>query len=452
MRTGLPKIYVALLLFLAFTRAADCVAQTPAAGLGGYMIKAVETSRFSGVALVARGGRVLFERAYGVANAEDDVPVTTRTRFRIGSLTKQFTAAAVLLLQERGALDVHDSVCDYLPDCPAGWRPIQIHHLLTHTSGLPDFSYMPNEKEADLLLPPLARHMERLRRASMEFEPGARFSYCNSGYVLLGHVIERASGVPYERFVSENILAPLKLADTGFDQNGLILKRRAVGYALRGESLVAAPFVDMTVPYSAGGMYSTAADLYAWEHALYSGKVISPKSLAAMLTPFKGNYGYGWYVGREWGRNHFAHGGRIEGFMSSVDLFPEDGLTVIVLCNLDSVPANRLSRDLAGIVFGRYRETPSERKAVAVDPRVFDAYVGRYEVSRNLIVSISREGGRLLGEAAGFRKVELFPESEITFFAKDLDAQITFVGDGVGGITHAIINIDGHKAEARKLP
>ena len=171
-----------------------------------------------------------------------------------------------------------------------------------------------------------------------------------------------------------------------------------------------------------------------------------------MLTPFKGNYGYGWYVGKEWGRNHFVHGGRIEGFMSSVDLFPEDGLTVIVLCNLDSVPANRLAQDLAGVAFGQYRERPHERKAVAVDPRVFDAYVGRYEVSRNLVVSVSREGDRLVGEAAGFRKVELFPESEITFFAKDIDAQITFVGDGEGGVTHAVINIDGHKAEARKLP
>jgi CubicO group peptidase (beta-lactamase class C family) len=429
----------------------NCRSQQLAGKLDEYMGKAVDTSRFSGVVLVAQNGRVLVNKGYGMANVEDDVPNTPQTKFRIGSLTKQFTAAAILLMQERGALDVQDSICKYLPSCPAAWQPITIHHLLTHTSGLPDYSYKAREAGEESSPPTVVRNVEQLRRWSLEFEPGTKFSYCNSGYVLLGHIIEKASGKPYEDFVRENIFEPLKMMNTGYDHNGLILKRRAAGYSLRGESLVTALFVDMSVPFSAGGLYSTAEDMYAWERALFTGKVLSPKSLAAMLTPFKGQYGYAWYAGKLLGRNCVTHGGRIEGFMTAVEQFPDDRLTVIVLSNLDSIPANRIARDLAAVVFGQYREEVREHKALAVDPRIFDAYVGQYELSRNLIVSVTREGDKLVAQATGHHKVELFPESEIAFFAKDLDAQITFVGDGKGGVTHAIVNIDGHTAEVKKI-
>jgi CubicO group peptidase (beta-lactamase class C family) len=442
---------VILLFLLTVLCVVNCRAQQTVGKIDEYMSKAVEASRFSGVVLVAQNGRVLVNKGYGMANAEDDVPNTPQTKFRVGSLTKQFTAAAILLLQERGSLDVQDSVCKYLPSCPTAWQRITIHHLLTHTSGLPDYSYKMREMEDESSSPPVVRDMEQLRRWSLEFEPGTKFSYCNSGYVLLGHIIEKASGKRYEDFVRENILDPLKMRNTGYDQNGLILKHRAAGYSLRGDSLVTALFVDMSVPFSAGGLYSTAEDLYAWEQALFTGKLLSPKSMAAMFTPFKGQYGYAWYVGKQLERNCMTHGGRIEGFMTSVDHFPDDRLTVIVLSNLDSVPANRIARDLAAVVFGQYREEVREHKAIAVDPRIYDAYVGQYELARNLTISVTREGNKLIGQAAGHQKVELFPESEIAFFAKDLDAQITFVGDGKGGVTHAIVNIDGHTAEVKKI-
>jgi CubicO group peptidase (beta-lactamase class C family) len=432
-----------------------CISNSPAQELAvkfdEYTNNEVKEGRFSGAVLIARDGKVLLSKGYGIANREDDIPNTPRTKFRIGSLTKQFTAMAILILQERKALNVQDPICKYLPRCPVAWQPITIHHLLTHTSGLPDYTYTVNLTDDERAYSPVTRDIDRLRNGSLGFAPGTKFDYCNSGYVLLGHIIEKVSGKAYGDFLQENIFTPLKMVDTGYDYNGLILKRRAAGYTLRGDTLVTAPFVDMSVPFAAGGLYSTVEDLYLWDQALYTEKLVSKKSLTMMFTPFKKTYGYGWYIDQQFTRLCISHGGRIEGYMNSIERFPDERLTVIVMSNLDTSSTDRIAQNLAAVSLGIPISRLPQRRAIKLDPKTYDAYIGEYELTRNLIVTVRKEETGLVAQATGYSKIELFPESEKEFFTKRLDAQIMFIGDGSGKITHALINLNGHEMQARKI-
>lgn len=443
--TRISRVVPACSLWLLF--AAHCAAQEVNSTVEEYMGAVVKTRRFSGSILIARGGEVLVSRGYGMANLEDEVPNTPQTKFRIGSLTKQFTAVAVLILQERGALSLQDAVCNYLPRCPAAWRPITIRHLLTHTSGIRNSDYTEPVK----LPMSAANTVERLEGAPLEFAPGRLFRYSNSNYILLGHVIERASGEPYDTFLQENIFRPLQMNDTGYDYPRRLLKHRAAGYSARGEVTVNAQYVDMSVPYSAGGLYSTTEDLYRWDQALYTERLLSKKSLAEMFTAFKGHYGYGWYVDEQGGHRFMSHSGWIDGFAASLGRYPDDRVTVIVLSNMDSAPVNTIARNVGAIVLGMRHEAPEGRRAIRIDSKIYDAYIGRYEVAPDFIITITKEGDRLFGEANGHPQVELFPTSENEFFVREFDAKIKFIKSDRGQVTYAIVNINGHATPARKI-
>ena len=437
----------ALLCSVWLLFSAHCPAQGLASKVDEYMSTAVKRSRFSGSILVARDGKVLVSRGYGMANLEDEVSNTARTKFRLGSLTKQFTAVAVLMLEERGALSLQDPVCNYLPQCPAGWRPITIHHLLTHTSGIQNSDYT----EAIKLPMSAANTVERLKDKPLEFAAGRLFRYSNSNYILLGYIIEKVSGRPYDAFLQENIFRPLQMTDTGYDYPRRVLKHRAAGYSSRGDTTVNAQYIDMSILYSAGGLYSTAEDLYRWDQALYTEKLLSKKSLAMMFTPFKGNYGYGWYIAEQGGHRFISHSGWIDGFAASFGRFPDDRLTVIVMSNLDSAPVNTIARDLAAMVLGVQRSMRQEHKVVEVDRKLYDAYVGQYELAPDFIITVSKEDNRLVAQAPGHPKIELLPESEIEFFVKEYDAQIMFVWSRNGEVTHSMIRLNGREAQAKKI-
>ena len=448
MKRAAKRISQAALLcsvWLLFT--AHCPAQGLASKVDEYMSTAVKRSRFSGSILVARDGKVLVSRGYGMANLEDEVSNTARTKFRLGSLTKQFTAVAILMLQERGALSLQDPVCNYLPQCPADWRPITIHHLLTHTSGIQNSDYT----EAIKLPMSAANTVERLKDKPLEFAAGRLFRYSNSNYILLGYVIEKVSGRPYDAFLQENIFRPLQMTDTGYDYPRRVLKHRAAGYSSRGDTTVNAQYIDMSILYSAGGLYSTAEDLYRWDQALYTEKLLSKKSLAMMFTPFKGNYGYGWYIAEQAGHRFISHSGWIDGFAASFGRYPDDRVTVIVLSNIDSAPVNTIARNIGAIALGLRHDTLEERRAVKIDSKIYDAYVGQYELAPDFIITVSKEDNRLVAQAPGHPKIELLPESEIEFFVKEYDAQIMFVWSRNGEVTHSTIRLNGREAQAKKI-
>jgi CubicO group peptidase (beta-lactamase class C family) len=417
-----------------------------------YAQATAKAERFSGAILVARDGKVLVSKGYGMADVENDVPNTPETKFRLGSLTKQFTAASILLLQERGKLSVQDSVCKYVAPCPEAWQPVTIHHLLSHTAGVPNFTSFPDYQKTMREPAPVESLISRFRALPLDFKPGEDWKYSNSGYVLLGHVVEKVSGKSYESFLRENIFEPLKMTSTGYDHAAEIVKRRARGYAPGpADGLVNASYLDMSIPFSAGGIYSTVGDLYLWDQALYGEKILKKQSLDAMFTAVRHDYGYGYGVAKLFNHRVLSHGGGIEGFSTSIQRFPDDRVTVIVLSNYEASNSGRIARDLAAVAFGEKYELPVERVVVKVDPKIYDAYVGEYELGPGFVFNVTREGEHLLMQATGQGKTELFPTSETNFFPKVVRADITFVKDATGHVTHLVLNQNGRQMNAKKI-
>jgi CubicO group peptidase (beta-lactamase class C family) len=406
-----------------------------------YMNALTRLNRFRGTTLVAREGRVLTSSSYGMANLEDEIPNARQTKFHLASITKTFTAMAIMILHERGRLNVQDPICKYLTDCPAAWQQVTIHHLLTMSSGIPNFTDFPDWLQTRALPSSYASTIARFKDKPLDFQPGDKYNYSNSGYVLLAQIVERVSGRTYEGFLRENMFAPLRMINTGYDDNKVVLKHRAIGYAREGLRLVRAPYLSLSVVKGAGGLYSTVDDLFLWDQALYTENLVSRKSLETIFTIHKSDFGYGWHIDEQFKRRHIFYDGVQIGFKSSISRYPDDKVTIILLTNADDVFINSALRDLAAILFGENYAAPKERATVSQDPKIYDAYVGRYELDADFVLTVTKDGDRLMGEADG-RKFELLPESGSKFFVRDYDAQImfTFVKDEKSQVTHLIYN------------
>jgi len=443
MKTTREIIYrSAVSITLLILLSAGAAAQDPAQKFDEYLNALPAQQRFTGSVLVARDGKVALSKGYGLANVELDVRNTPQTKFRLGSITKQFTATAILLLQERGKLSVTDPICKYFDICPAAWSELTIHHLLSHTGGVPNFTNFPDYMPKMMMRVTTQEMIARFKDKPLDFKPGEKWSYSNSGYFLLGAIIEKASGESYESFLQKNIFDPLKMTATGYDHFETILKNRATGYSMIMGKLSNSAFLDMTQPYSAGSLYSTVEDLFAWNEALYSGKVLSAKSFELMTTPVKNNYAYGLGVDTKFNRKLISHGGGINGFATYLARFPEERLTVVVLRNSDFGLANpgKIAQDLAAIVLGEKYEIPKARIEIHVDPKILDAYVGKYKLGREAVLTITKEGDQLMAQVTGQPKIALFPESETTFFPKVVDLTIRFEKDATGKVTNLILH------------
>ncbi|WP_414541464.1 serine hydrolase domain-containing protein [Nostoc sp. CCY0012] len=312
-----------------------------------YLSKLTKARLFSGSVLIARNGKVLVRKGYGEADRKKHLVNTAQTKFRLGSLTKQFTAMATLILQAQGKLNVRDPICTYLADCPTRWQKITLHHLLTHTSGIPDFAGFPDYQTTQGSPSSPTQTIARFKDKPLDFQPGEKFSYSNSGYVVLGAIIEQASGKRYETFLQENIFVPLQMVNSGYDHNNGDL---AIGYQNQTNL---ADFIDMSIPYAAGGLYSTVEDLYRWDRALYTEKLISKSLRDKMFTAFGGfGYGYGWGIGKEGDRPVANHTGGVKGFSSYIARYPNDKVVIIVLGNREDVNSGDIGVQLAKIVFG----------------------------------------------------------------------------------------------------
>lgn len=307
---------------------------------------------FMGTVLVARDGQVLFETACGLANAEWDVPNSLQSRFRIGSVTKQFTAAAFLRLAEQGKLSLDDPAARYVPDLPAAWQGITLRHLLGHTSGIPDFSKLPDYADRRRGPLELEKTLARLYAFPLESTPGAKFSYSNSGYILLSLILERVTGRKLAVYLREEFFTPLGLVDTDVDENGAIVRHRAAGYYRPKGRLANAPFINMDVPLGAGALRSTARDLWRWTDALMGGRVLTADSVRIMTTPGLGDYGLGLVIRERYGRKVIEHAGSIEGFTAHLRYYPETRITVVILANVNSPSPTLLADQLGELAHG----------------------------------------------------------------------------------------------------
>lgn len=407
--------------------------------------------KFMGTVLVAQDGKVVLDKGYGFANLEWNIPDSPTTKFRLGSITKQFTAASILLLEERGKLKIEDPLKKYLPDAPAAWDKITIYSLLTHTSGIPSFTSFPDYRSTEATPTTPEQLVARFRDKPLNFQPGEKWEYSNSGYVLLGYLLEKVSGESYEDFVQENVFKPLGMTDSGYDSNSAVIQHRASGYAPSRNGPVNAGYIDMTIPFSAGALYSTTGDLLRWEQGLFGGKVLSAASLQKMTTPFKEDYAFGLLVRTVSGRKVIDHGGGIEGFNTEMAYYPDDKLTVIVLANLNGPARDEIASKLASVMHGEPVVLPSERKAITVPKEVLARYAGTYEVSPDFSIVITLEGDQLMAQATHQPKFPLFAESETKFFLKVVDAQIEFARDQNGAVQSLTLHQGGRDMKgARK--
>lgn len=302
---------------------------------------------FSGSFLIARDGRVLADRSVGFANLAWHIGNSSATRFHIGSITKQFTAACILLLAEEGKLHLDDPITKYVDNSPDSWKGITLLQLLTHTSGIVSITDLPPEQERVTEGGTPTQIIERFRNQPLLFPPGTEARYSSSGYILLGVVIEKVSGQPYATFLQKNVFDPLGMRDTGVDDGIDVVENLASGYRTQAGALVRAEFIDMRIPFAAGDMYSTTHDLARWEDALYGGKLLRPESLKRMTTAGMGDFGLGVIVKKDQGERVISHTGIIQGFVSDLRYYPDSHTAIVVLSNSESKETLALSQLLA---------------------------------------------------------------------------------------------------------
>jgi len=363
------KIIIGSILMLLLL-SLSAVAQEMAAKADEVANDYVKQGKFSGAVLLAKGGKVILSKGYGMANYELDAPNTPQTKYRLGSITKQFTAMAIAQLAERGQISFDAPISKYLADYPKEiGDKVTIHHLLTHTSGIPSFTNSADYQQIKMNKFSGEKLIAWLKDKPLEFTPGENYKYSNSSYFLLGYIIEKVSGKPYDQFLKENIFDPLGMKDSGYDHSEVVLKNRAAGYSFDGKSFTNAGYLDMTVPGGAGALYSTVEDLYFWDRALYTEKLIKRATLDKIFTPFKSNYAYGWVVRDLFGHKRVTHGGGIDGFNTTIARYVDDELCIIVLSNIalsnTTTAVEEIAEKLAAIAFGEKYETPKKTDPIS---------------------------------------------------------------------------------------
>jgi CubicO group peptidase (beta-lactamase class C family) len=508
-----------------------------------------KTNGTGATALVARNGQVIYKKAFGMANLELNVPMKVDQVFRIGSITKQFTAVAILQLVEQGKLNLQDEITKFIPDYPTQGFTITIEHLLTHTSGIQDYSRMKDtaNRIAGDVTP--IEMIDYFKNEPMRFAPGTKWEYSNSGYFLLGYIIEKITGKTYAEYLEEKFFKPLGMTNSLYANDIKIIKNRASGYSQGNNGVENAQALSMTHPYAAGSIQSTVEDLFKWHLAVHSYKLIKKETLDKAMTKYKLTdgketaYGYGWRLGYVYESPSTWHGGLINGFMTMAIYLPKENVYVAVFSNCDCYSPQVVASRLAALATGRsfaYKEvavdnsllqgytgvyenqneeqriiTVSENKlytqagrgpktilrayqkdmffidelqaiefsrnkkgeieklitknlngnqawnktnksiadsnGIKVDEKILEAYVGKYEMNPDFIITIFKEQGRLFVEATGQKKFEIFAETETKFFTKINDAQFEFLKEDMDKITKVVLKQGGRQAEAKRV-
>lgn len=406
--------------------------------------------------LAVKDGKIILRKGYGMANLELGIPIKPEMVYCIGSLTKQFTSAAIMKLAEEGKVSITDDIKKYLPDYPTHGHKITIHHLLNHTSGIKSYTDIPGMfslMRKDLTPKEL---IDFFKNQPMDFAPGERFLYSNSGYILLGAIIEKVSGKSYEAYIDDNIFKPLGMSNSYYGSNTRIIPHRVSGYEKGKNEITNASYLSMTIPYAGGSLLSTVDDLHRWYQALEAGKVLSQKSLEQMYTPTKlnnektHNYGYGWALGTLFGEKTIEHDGGVNGFYSYALRAPKKKVFVTVLTNCPwrQPAASYVSKWIAAVLCGKELK---EKKAVTLDAKVLEAIVGVYKVTEDILITVTLEGNQLYIQRGQILKLPVFAESETEFFFKAIFSHFTIVKDKDGRVIKMIMHWDVGDEEAVKI-
>lgn len=434
-----------------FALAQDSTAQK----LDELMQAYTNLDKFSGTILVARQGKILLEKGYGIKNYKDSTLNDAKTVFQIASITKTFTSAMILKLVELQQLVLTDKVNKFYPGYPHG-DSITIEHLLTHTSGIPDYTRDAKRRYTGIDHPvPIMETINFFKDKPLDFAPGTQWDYSNSGYFLLGYIIQKVTGMPYEKAVRQYIFNPLGMNHSGFDFIHLSGKDKATAYYADSteKPIKPAPVVDSTGPYAAGAIYATAGDLYKWHHGLQSYKIVGRQLMQKAYTPYKNKYGYGWIIDSLNGRLMVSHSGGIFGFTSNLVRVPEDDVCVVLLSNMETNSRDQITRRLLAIVYGQPYTVPVRQKAVPVREEILKRYTGTYEIETNgLRIDVVLENGRLIARPhRGPQSVLLALDETHFFLAEENEFKISFESDETGKVVRMMVNPAGDPKPATRI-
>lgn len=455
----MKKALTFLFFVLVFSNSFGQQAKTIIQKLDEFLNSANAADRFNGTAIIAQKGQILLNKGYGFKNVGTNSLNDTHSIFQIGSITKSFTAVVILKLQEQGKLSVKDKLNKFLPDYPQG-ENISIHNLLTHTSGIYNYTNDIDEGDTAIVCYPVSkdRVLEVFKNKLLAFKPGKYFNYCNSGYFLLGMIIEKVTGLPYETVVREMIFNPLEMNNSGFDFKNLSDTHKAQGYILLTKDTSKINYtIDSTVYYAAGAAYSTSTDIYKWVKAIANYKILSKNAWNQIFTRYKENYGYGfWMDSTLYGKNFIRHDGRLAGFTSDFIYYPEDDISIVLLNNQSNYnnSLSPVTMSLSLIVFGLpYSNWQIQPTDLKINDITLRKYVGIYKIDK-IKVFITLENGQLfetMNPKQLIAKRPIFPLSETKFFLKDFNIILEFIQDNNSNIIKLLSHQFGKDFELKKI-
>ncbi|HEV8081967.1 MAG TPA: serine hydrolase [Chitinophagaceae bacterium] len=409
----------------------------------------LQSGKFNGSILVALHGKILLEKGYGFKNIKENTFNDSHTIFQIASVTKQFTATVILKLVELKKMSLTDKVSKYYPDFPKA-DSIRIENLLTHTSGISDHSkdtsfkiYNGSGEETFLA---------SMKRREFDFSPGTSWNYSNSGYILLGYIIQKVSGMTYYEALRKYIFIPLKMNNSAFDFIHLMSKDKATGYWSFPESIAAdtATLIDSSGPRAAGAIYSTIGDLYKWHEGLQTYKMVSKSSLEKAYTPFKNHYGYGWMIDSLFNKRIIHHSGDIWGFKSDIARVTEDDVCIVLLNNIESPDLGIITKNILAILYNQPYQLPAKNE-IKLGDEILKKYIGSYEMQPGMVIEVTLENGHLM--ATTDHKEELYAQKENYFIADSGNNQleIEFVNDEIGKIDNLFFYKEKQKIICKKI-
>lgn len=410
------------------------------------------SNQFNGSALVSQKGTILINKGYGYRNAAGKIPNDAQSIFQLGSITKQFTAAVILKLQEEKKLSVSDKLSKFFPDYPKG-DSITIEQLLTHTSGIYSYTDDDNFMSTEVAKPHSREQMMALfKDKPLDFSPGSGWNYSNSGYSLLGYIIEAVTKTPYETAVRKYIFTPLQMTHSGFDFTHLKNPSKTTGYFVLNETNASeAPIVDSTVAYSAGSIYSTTGDLNLWHRALMQNSVLSKAQQEKAYTPVKNKYGYGWVIDSIEGKRRVGHGGGIHGFITNESRVPEDDIDIVLLSNASDRSLEKITAGIYAILYNKPYDLPKVRMAIQLPSATMQQYAGEYEIRPDLHVTITVRDQVLVALPTNQSEKILYPEKDDFFFQKEEDVQVEFTRNAAKTVDGFILHQGGRQMQCKKV-
>lgn len=388
-------------------------------------------NKFNGTALVHDQNKTIFEKSYGWQDAEKKILNHNGSIYQIASLTKSFTALTIVKLTEDGKLSVKDPISKFIPDYPRG-SEITVEHLLTHTSGI--YEPLRNKEYVRLLHTgesiSQAKQISFFKDEPLDFEPGTKFSYTNSGYILLGAIIEKITGLSYEKAVRKIILNPLNMSHTGFVYSSLKSTDKTVPYAFLSKTKQEKTEIwNPELTGAAGQIYSSAEDLYKYYEGIRDYKIVSKEAFKKATTPFLSGYGYGWFIDDLYGKKVINHGGNIEGATSYLAMIPEDDICIILLNNITSKKLEKAGNTILAALLNKPYQLPKPKKEIVPDSLVLKKYAGNYQLSEDDVIHVTFENGQLFFQNNKGPVLRILPEKENSFFIFDDDTEITFSKD-----------------------